>query len=58
MLLWNGRPSDNAVIVSRKISLHDEDMAANPSLSRIIPDMDPDSQFYNVLEVRLTLWRM
>ncbi len=58
-MLWNGRPSDNAVIVSRKIILHDEDMSANPSLKDIIVEMDPNgTEFYNIVMVRMTLWRM
>jgi hypothetical protein len=58
-MLWNGRPSDNAVIVSRKILLHDEEMSVNPGLSAIIPDMDSTStRFYNIVVVRMTLWRM
>ncbi len=58
-ILWNGRPSDNAVIVSRKIVLHDEEMIANPALSNIIPDMDStSSRFYNIVIVRVTIWRM
>jgi len=56
-MLWNGRPSDNAVIVSRKIVLHDEDMSANLALSEIIPDMS-STEFYNIVVVRMTLWRM
>ncbi|MCX9081318.1 MAG: hypothetical protein OIN83_03905 [Candidatus Methanoperedens sp.] len=55
-MLWNGRPSDNAVIASRKIILHDEDMSTNPTLSAIIPDMDTFTKFYNMVDVRLTLW--
>ena len=58
-MLWNGRPSDNAVIVSRKIVLHDEDLAANPTLKSIITEMDPNNtEFWNIVEVRMTLWRM
>jgi hypothetical protein len=58
-MLWNGKPSDNAVIVSRKILLHDEEMIPNPGLSMIIPDIDSgSSRFYNIVVVRLTLWRM
>lgn len=58
-MLWNGRPSDNAVIVSRKIILHDEDFTANPTLKLIITEMDPNNtEFWNIVEVRMTLWRM
>ena len=58
-MLWNGRPSDNAVMLSRKIVLHDEEISANPALSAIIPDMDSTgTRFYNIVVVRMTLWRM
>ncbi|MCZ7356279.1 MAG: hypothetical protein O8C66_11160 [Candidatus Methanoperedens sp.] len=57
-MLWNGKPSDNAVTVSRKLVLHDEDMSLNPELSDIIPDMNPSTQFYNIIDVRLIMWQM
>ena len=58
-MLWNGKPSDNAVTVSRKIAIHDEDMTANPQLRGIIPDADSSAtRFYSIADVRLTLWRM
>ncbi len=53
-MLWNGRPSDNAVLVSRKVVIHDEDAIS----ASFIPDLSPNSSFYNILDVRLTLWRM
>lgn len=54
-MLWNGRPSDNAVLVSRKVVIHDEDAIGSASF---IPDLSTNSSFYNILDVRLTLWRM
>jgi len=57
-MLWNGKPSDNAVIVSKSIVLNDEDMAINTDLKSIIPDIDLGTKFYNIVEVKLTLWRM
>lgn len=60
-MLWNGRPSDNAVIVSRKIVLHDDEMedVATQGLRDIIPNMDSNTtKFYNIVVVRMTLWRM
>ncbi|MCX9010350.1 MAG: hypothetical protein OIN66_04425 [Candidatus Methanoperedens sp.] len=54
-ILWNGKPSDNAVIVSRKIVLHDDDGVVATDK---IQDMDPTTKFYNIVDVRLTLWRM
>lgn len=53
-MLWNGRPSDNAVLVTRKVVIHDEDDIS----SSFIPDLSDNSSFYNILDVRLTLWRM
>lgn len=58
-MLWNGKPSDYAVTVSKSIVLNDEDMASNPDLRSIIPDIDSGTtKFYNIVEVKLTLWRM
>jgi hypothetical protein len=54
-VLWNGKPSDNAIKVSRKIVFHDED---NVFSSSIIRDMGSGNKFYNIVEVKLTLWRM
>ena len=53
-MLWNGRPSDNAVLVSRKVVIHDEDAIS----ASFIPDVSTNSSFYNILDVRMTLWRM
>lgn len=53
-MLWNGRPSDNAVLVTRKVVIHDEDAIS----ASFIPDLSTNSSFYNILDVRLTLWRM
>lgn len=58
-IIWNGKPSENAVTVSRKITVFDEDMAANPDLIDIIPDIDSGAtRYYNNIDVRLTLWRI
>lgn len=53
-MIYNGDPSDNAVIVSRKIVLQDSD---NPA-SGTIKDIDPSTNLYNVVDVKLILWRM
>jgi len=53
-MLWNGRPSDNAVLISRKVVIHNEDAIS----ATFIPDLSTNSSFYNILDVRLTLWRM
>jgi len=51
-MIYNGNPSDNAVIVSRKIVLHDSDKPI------IFPDIDPSTDLYNIVDVKLILWRM
>ncbi|MCG7849520.1 MAG: hypothetical protein MIO93_10140 [ANME-2 cluster archaeon] len=53
-IFWNGRPSDNAIFVSKKIVIHDGDKIQ----ASIIPDISSDTDFYNILDLRLTLWRM
>ncbi len=52
-MFWNGRPSDNAITISKKITIHDEDDIK----ASFIPDIS-DTEFYNILDLRLTLWRM
>ncbi len=54
-LIYGGDPSDNAVIVSRRIVLHDGDIndTNNP-----IEDIDPATNLYNIVDVKLILWRM
>ncbi|MFA4956410.1 MAG: hypothetical protein WC556_05490 [Candidatus Methanoperedens sp.] len=55
-MIYNGNPSDNAVIVSRKIVLHDSD---NPNTNNIqLTDIDPSTDLYNIVDVKLILWRM
>ena len=54
-MIYNGNPSDNAVIVSRKIVLYSSD-PINPSSP--ITDLDPSTNLYNIVDVKLTLWRM
>ena len=53
-MIYNGNPSDNAVIVSRKIVLQNSD---NPA-SGTIKDIDPSTNLYNIVDVKLILWRM
>jgi hypothetical protein len=65
-LLWNGRPSDNAVLVTRKVVIHNEDRTylvdnnLNNSwiVQNVLPDRSDNTDFFNILDVRLTLWRM
>jgi len=55
-MIYNGEPSNNAVIVSRKIALHDGDI--NQTRYNPITDIDPSSNLYNLVDVKLVLWRM
>lgn len=54
-MIWNGLPSDNAIMVSKKVVIHDED---GINVDSNIPDISNNTEFYNILDVRLTLWRM
>jgi hypothetical protein len=54
-VIWNGEPSDNAVIVYETVVLYDSD---NINPSNPIKDIDTTSDFYNLALVKLTLWRM
>ncbi|WMW21549.1 hypothetical protein RE476_09130 [Methanolobus mangrovi] len=58
--IYNGDPSDNAVIVSKKILLSDPDIGNTSSfmVNTGIPDADNTSDFYNIVNVKMTLWRM
>ena len=53
-IFWNGRPSDNSVLVTRKVAIHNSDNITAP----FIPDLSDNSDFYNILDIKLTLWRM
>ncbi len=56
-MIYNGNPSDNAVTVYRKIVLYNNDLnILNPT--NPINDIDLSTDLYNIVEVRLTLWRM
>ncbi len=56
-MIYNGEPSNNAVIVSRKIALHNSDIynTTNPIKDK---DIDPSTNLHNIVDVRLVLWRM
>ncbi len=57
-MIWNGDPSDNSVTVSRMMVIHDDDMAGLATIRGVVPDADESTYFYNLVDVRLTLWRM
>lgn len=54
-MIYNGNPSDNAMIVSRKIVLHNSDNSNN---NLLLTDIDPSTDLYNIVDVKLILWRM
>jgi len=58
--IYNGDPSDNAVIISKKVVLSDTDVGNTSAFmtNTGIPDADNSSGFYNIVNVEMTLWRM
>ena len=60
LYIYNGDPSDNAVIISRKVLLSDSDIAGFPLFmaNTSIGDIDTSTEMYNIVDVKLTLWRM
>jgi hypothetical protein len=58
--IYNGDPSDNAVIVSKKVVLSDYEVGNVSSFAANtgIPDIDNSTAFYNIVNVKMTLWRM
>lgn len=58
--IYNGAPSDNAVIVSRKVVLSNPDINDTSDFFKRtgIYDIDGDTDFYSIVDVKLTLWRM
>jgi len=56
--VWNGYPSDNAVTVTKTLVLYDSD-PANQGIKVLTYNIDGnETNLYNVIEVRLTVWRM
>ena len=55
-MIYNGDASNNAVIVSRKIVLHDCDLNST-QYTGPISDID-STNLYNIVDIKLTLWRM
>ncbi len=58
--IYNGDPSDNAIIVSRKVLISNTDLtnATTFKINTGIPDVDITTDYYNIIDVKLTLWRM
>lgn len=67
-MVYMGTPSTNSITVSRTLTVYDDtNLTAGVDISLadaeatrrfFAPDIDPQGQLYNVLEVRMTLWRM
>ena len=57
-MIYNGDPSENAVVISRKIALHDGDINKLKYPNNPINDIDPSTNLYNIVDVKLILWRM
>lgn len=53
-MIYNGNPSENAVIISRKIVLHNGEMNNQTKIN----DIDTSSNLKNIIDVKLILWRM
>lgn len=58
--IYNGEPSDNAVIVSRKIVISNPDISDISKFSSKtgINDFNNSTDFYNIVDIQLTLWRI
>lgn len=60
--IYNGEPSDNAVIITKRVLLSDSDFPdTDPTSFRQnsgIRDADQSTDLYNLIDVKLTLWRM
>lgn len=67
-LVFMGSPSDNAVVASRTVTVFNDTRLTGPQsikLSETVaddefyaPDAHPGGQLYNVMEVRIVVWRM
>lgn len=57
-IIYNGEPSDNAVIVSRKLVLHDGDINLTATPDTPIRDIDESTNLWNIVDVNLILWRL
>ncbi|VVB86880.1 Uncharacterised protein [uncultured archaeon] len=58
-MIYAGVPSDNAVTVSRKIVLQDSDIVlfGDPNSTNPIYDVYPTTILWNIVDVKLVLWR-
>ncbi len=58
--IYNGEPSDNAVIVTKRLLLSNSDFQDHNIFRERtgIQDADESTDLYNIIDIRLTLWRM
>lgn len=62
-MVYMGSPSDNAVVATRTVTLFDGDELTAPSGGAVgqsfyAPDAAPNATLYNVMEVRIVVWKM
>ncbi len=60
-MIYSGDPSDNAVIVYKKIVLQNVAVAGGAETEdedSMIKDIDTQTNLYNIVDVKLVLWRM
>lgn len=57
LIIDAGVPSNNAIAVSRKIVLQNTDCPDGYKDETKIGDIDPSTNLYNIVEVRIILWR-
>lgn len=64
VMIDQGTPSDDAVSASRSVVLYDDDTMPNGSAvssnnsTFYAPDAEPNGTLYNVVDVRITVWRI
>jgi hypothetical protein len=58
--IYNGDPSNNAVVISKRVQLSDADVGNTTEFVTHtgIPDADNSTEFYNIVDVKMMLWRM
>jgi len=68
-MTYMGAPSDNAIRASRTVTLYDDTALTAPGATVNVseagntgnfyaPDIAPGNELYNIVEVRITAWRM
>ncbi len=58
--IYNGDPSNNAVVISKRVQLSNGDIGNVTDFETRtgIPDADNSTDFYNIVNVKMALWRM